>query len=68
MTDNIDDLIAKAKAAFDALPPEEQALMLAEQRIRFAAANVALSRPETVTTLAPTNDMPLREQFDEERK
>lgn len=40
------DLLARAKAAFDALTPDEQAHHRHEQRINFAAGNVALSWKE----------------------
>lgn len=55
MANNINDLIAAAKAAFDALPPAEQERMMAEQRESWARGEMALAR-------VMTDDTPLRER------
>lgn len=45
MTD-LEDLMQRARAAFEALTPDQQEHHRHEQRIDFAAGNVALSWPE----------------------
>lgn len=43
---DLEDLMQRASAAFEALTPDQQAHHRHEQRIDFAAGNVALSWPE----------------------
>jgi hypothetical protein len=45
-SDPLDELLAGARAAFEALSADEQAHMRHAQRISFATGNVALSRPD----------------------
>lgn len=45
-SNDLDDLFVRARVVFEALSPDQQAHQRHEQRINFAAGNVALSWPD----------------------